>query len=401
MKLKKILQSNRCGKCKQNHGHRFCLRRAQSICWQCCNDLRIDRKCPDDCKYVISEKSENFALKTNADSQKEFSDLLKKEMDYWIRNPQPMFEHKIPMLMAESEAGKKELEKVFENLTLPAYIPIQHLFERLKLKNIKFDVTELENPEKQAEAFLDCLLEHDFEATIPMLYQQNSYQQKEFRNAYLKRLSSHKLIKKLYDYSLISCSTNEDKNQALIHFEINRKYDFTLHLKKRDKWLIAAKLFGDVKHAIAENEAVKQVAVLLSKKDYNRFLPLIEKYSSIYVDSADMHYYWSVYYTINEQKSIAKEFLRTAIELDENFIDAKYNYAFLMHIDNQLLEAEKWYRNILEYEPNDVKTLNNLASILVDRGEEEIAKELLEKCLTIKPDFEIAKKNYERIGGTK
>jgi len=144
---------------------------------------------------------------------------------------------------------------------------------------------------------------------------------------------------------------------------------------------------------------VKQLAVLLSKRDYEKFLPLMQKYSAIYVDSADMHYYWSVYYTMNEQKAQAKEYLRTAIELDGDFTDAKYNYAFLMHIDNQLAEAEKWYRNILESEPSDVKTLNNLASILIDRGEVNEAKKLLEKCIKIKPDFEIAQKNIERIGG--
>jgi tetratricopeptide (TPR) repeat protein len=84
--------------------------------------------------------------------------------------------------------------------------------------------------------------------------------------------------------------------------------------------------------------------------------------------------------------------------LDENFIDAKYNYAFLMHIENQLSEAEKWYRNVLKDEPDDVKSLNNLASILIDRGEVKEAKMLLEQCLLIKPDFEIALQNRQRLG---
>jgi len=201
MKVKKILQSSRCGKCKQNRGHRFCIRRAQSICWHCCNELRVDRTCPKSCKYSISEKEETFQLKTNADSQKEFTDLLKKEMDYWLRNPQSMFDYKIPMLMAETEEGKKELQAMFENLTLPDYVPIQHLFERIGLQDVKPKITRLENPEKQAEAFLDCLLQHDFEATIPMLYNQKIYSETDFRKAYLKRLSSHRLIKKMYDYS--------------------------------------------------------------------------------------------------------------------------------------------------------------------------------------------------------
>ncbi len=52
----------------------------------------------------------------------------------------------------------------------------------------------------------------------------------------------------------------------------------------------------------------------------------------------------------------------------------------------------------MQSEPNDVKSLNNLASILIDRGELEEAKILLDKCLQIKPDFEIAMQNRKRLG---
>jgi tetratricopeptide (TPR) repeat protein len=398
MSLKKILRSSRCGRCKQYRGHRFCLRRAQSICWNCCNELRVDRKCPESCQHSISQKDESLFLKTKADSQKEFADLLKKEIDFWLRNPQPVFDNQIPMIMAETEEGKKALNILFQNLKLPAFFPISYLMERINLQQLKSQVIKSESPEETAEAFLDFLLQQDWLATLPLLYHHSAYQNETYLSAYVTRLSKHKIVSKIHEYSLLSSSINQEKTQALIHFEINRKYDLTILMKKKEKWFVAAKIFGDPKHVLAENEANKQLAVLLTKKEFDKFLPLMEKYSAIFIDSADMYYYWSVYYTMNEQKEKAKEYLKIAIELDENFIDAKYNYAFLMHIENQLSEAEKWYRNVLKDEPDDVKSLNNLASILIDRGEVKEAKMLLEQCLLIKPDFEIALQNRQRLG---
>ena len=45
---------------------------------------------------------------------------------------------------------------------------------------------------------------------------------------------------------------------------------------------------------------------------------------------------------------------------------------------------------------NDFKSfLNNLASILIDRGDISEAKKFLKRCLVLLPDFEVAKKNQE------
>ena len=69
----------------------------------------------------------------------------------------------------------------------------------------------------------------------------------------------------------------------------------------------------------------------------------------------------------------------------------------MLHAEKKIEEAKILYREILKSAPEEPKTLNNLASILIDEKEFETAKKLLEKCLKVAPEFEIAKKNLERI----
>ena len=163
-----------------------------------------------------------------------------------------------------------------------------------------------------------------------------------------------------------------------------------------NRWKIFQKIFGEPRLYLGENESIRQVAVLLSKKDLGNVFPLLTKFSSIFPDSADFQYYWSMYYTISGHKDKSMVFLVNAMEMDPNFVEAKYNYAFILHTENRLTEAEKYYKEILEI-ADDANSFNNLASIFVSKGKNQEAKILLRKCLKLKPDFELAQKNLDRI----
>lgn len=86
-----------------------------------------------------------------------------------------------------------------------------------------------------------------------------------------------------------------------------------------------------------------------------------------------------------------------ASTLDPTFVEALYNYAYMLHAAGELDEAETRYRKILSIDPEEPKTLNNLASICMEDKRLDEARELYKKCLALRPDFEIAQKNLEKL----
>jgi len=83
--------------------------------------------------------------------------------------------------------------------------------------------------------------------------------------------------------------------------------------------------------------------------------------------------------------------------LDPTFVEAKYNYAYIQHSNGDLEKAINLYYEILKEAPNEPKTLNNLASILIDKKKYEEAEKLLKKCIENNSKFEIAQQNLERL----
>jgi tetratricopeptide (TPR) repeat protein len=372
------------------------MRLGKEICWQCCNELRVDQKCPEACKYALHKVSD-LQFKTNADSQYEYDDLLKREIDHWIRHPQEVFAGKIPLKMSETETGRQEMENFFSKYSALKYIPVNYLFDRLKLHNLK-PTSQIEYPEKIAFKFMDKVVEHDWEATIPFLLKQEQYQSEIYKKNYIERNEKHKPLNKTSYYQLISAAYSKDKKQALIHLEAAGKYDLTIVLKKvDDKWYVSSKLLGKPEIYNSETEALQQVAILLSKNQPGNAYELLKKYSSIYIDSADLQYYWGLYYTFDRRNKQALQHFLNAVEIDPEFWEAKYNYAYLIQLKNEFEQAKKLYQEILAKNPKEIKSMNNLAWIYIEEGRNADAKELLEKCLQIEPKFELAQKNLERI----
>jgi len=348
-------------------------------------------------KQTKKNKNQLFEYKTNADSEYEFLDLIEQEMKLWSRKKQEVFGGKIPLKMSETKAGREEIEKLFNSLPFSNRTPLIYLKKILKLDNLKAD-PQKENLEKIAMNFLDKIVEQDWENTIPLLYKKERYRESIFRENYLIRLKKDKIIRKMTQYDLISSAQTKDRDQALVFFEVNRKFELTLHLlSENGKWKIQKKILGKAELFDGEKEAYQQVAILLSKNELGNAYELLQNFSGIYIDSADLKYYWGLYYTFNKNNEKAKSFFFDAIEIDPDFTEAKYNYALLLHSEKKIDEAKKLYEQILEISPEEAKTLNNLASIYIDEKNFTEAKKLLERCLKVAPEFEIAKKNLERI----
>ncbi|MCK4957490.1 MAG: tetratricopeptide repeat protein [Candidatus Cloacimonetes bacterium] len=396
----KILKSNRCKKCKKRRGTRFCLRSGKNICWHDCNILRVEMKCSDNCRYALktADDSDLFSIKTNANSNAEYQDLLKRQIERWVMLPQEIFGGKTPVRMAENETDKKLLMEFFSQFDQNKQIPLSYLYHKLSMDYPNVMDEDIIDHESVANEYLNKLIEQDWESTIEMLYLNEQYADAEYKENYLNRLSSNKIIKKLVEFDLISAALNKEQNQALVHYEVNGKYDLTILLRKRgEDWKVGAKIFGEPDLFSRENEAIKQVATLLSQNQLAHAFDILKKYSAIFTDSPDFQYYWGFYYLLSKMEQKAKPFLFNAVEIEPGFFDAKALYATTLISEKKYDRAKKLYEEIIEVYPDEIKTLNNLASIHLEQGNYDEAEILLKRCLKIDGKFEYALLNMKKI----
>ncbi len=372
------------------------MRKGYNICWEDCNILRVDEKCPHECEYHL-QSSEIMQLKAKSDSQMEYIDLLKKQMAFWINKPQKIFNDQIPITMTESSEGKKKIEEFLNQYKINPIVPLYYLKERLSLDDLKVYSTP-ETYEDIALEFMQHLYTNEWGKVTSFMSNNEYWKSHDLKDNFITRIAANKVIKKINSFDLISSALTKERDQALVYFDINCKYDLTIDLQLiNNSWKVKSIIIGKPELYNSESEAIQQVAILLSKNETTKANELLTKYSNIYISSSDFEYYWGLYYTfIKNQKKAEHHFLQAMI-LDPAFVEAKYNYAFIQHSNKELETAKKLYNEILEEAPNEPKTLNNLASILIDEKNYEKAEKLLKNCIKNNPEFEIAKQNLERL----
>ena len=372
------------------------MRKGFDICWEDCNILRVDEKCQNECEYHL-QNSEIMQLKGKSDSQMEYIDLLKKQMALWVNKPQKIFNDQLPITMAESREGKKQIEKFLNQFKINPIVPLYYLKERLSLEDLKVYSTP-KTYEDHAQEFLQYLYTNEWKKVVSLMSNNEYWKSHDLNDKFITRIAANKVIKKISSFDLISSALTKEKDQALVYFDINNKYDLTINLRLiKDIWRVQSLIIGKPELFNSESEAIQQVAILLSKNETTKAYELLNKYSNIYITSSDFEYYWGLYYTFTKKQKKAEHHFLQALILDPAFVEAKYNYAFIHHSNGKLETAKKLYFEILEEAPNEPKTLNNLASILIDEKNYTEAEKLIKKCIKNNPDFEVAKQNSERL----
>ena len=376
------------------------MRKGFDICWEDCNVLRVDEKCPSECEYHL-QSSEIMQLKGKTDSQMEYVDLLKKQMALWINKPQKIFNDKIPATMAESNEGKKIIEEFLNQFNINPIVPLYYLKERLSLDNLKVNSTP-KTYEDHALEFMQYLYTNEWEKVTLIMSNNDYWKSHDLDDKFINIIATNKVIKKINSFDMISSALTKEKNQALVYFDTNYKYDLTINLNLINNiWKVQSLIIGIPELFNSESEAIQQIAILLSKNETTKAYELLTKYSNIYITSSDFEYYWGLYYTFAKNQKKAENHFLQAMILDPLFVEAKYNYAFIQHSNGDLEKAINLYYEILKEAPNEPKTLNNLASILIDKKKYEEAEKLLKKCIKNNSKFEIAQQNLERLGKLK
>ncbi|MBT3755743.1 MAG: tetratricopeptide repeat protein [Candidatus Cloacimonetes bacterium] len=392
----KIFKKKKCKICKVKTGTRFCMRKGFDLCWEDCNILRVDEKCPSECEYHL-QSSEIMQQKAKSDSQMEYIDLLKKQMALWVNKPQKIFNDQLPSTMVETENGKKKIVNFINQFKVNPIVPLYYLKERLSLDDLKVNYSP-KTYEDHAIELMQNLYTNEWEKVTSFMVNYEYWKSHDLEDKFVTIIAANKVIKKIRDFHLISSALTKEKDQALVYFDVNNKYDVTVNLRLiKQEWKIQSLIIGKPELFNSESEAIQQVAILLSKNETSKAYELLQKYSNIYISSSDFEYYWGLYYTFTKNQKKAENRFLQALILDPAFVEAKYNYAFIQHSNGNIENAKKIYYEILQDAPKEPKTLNNLASILIDDKNYTEAEELLNRCIKDNPEFVIASQNLERL----
>ena len=395
LSFKKLFKSDRCVKCKERKGSRFCLRVGKDICWKCCNKLRIDLQCSEVCKYSLKEFEQKgmFQFKAQTESFEEYISLIKASMDKWMMSEQDIFDNQVPLLMTEYPEKKDELQKYLNSVNFPDFFPVSYLYKKLKLPVRNTPV--IINHETTANRFLDFSIENSWEDAVKLLA---FYKEDSSVDDITEHLLKSRFHNKIRNYDILTSASTKDNNSALVHYEINKAFELTLFVIKQDsEWKVKSRIFGPPNLYHDETTICKQIAMLLQTQDLSTTFDMLKKYLEIYPDSSDLNYYQGMYQLFHNRFESAAEWFNTAMILEPSLYEAKYNLAFINQITKKPELAEKMYKELLVRNSQDVRIMNNLATIYFENNKLDDAKKYVDECLKLHPEYEVALKNLERI----
>ena len=354
--------------------------------------------CPEKCKYALKQDSDKkqLLLKNFSESVEEQQHLMDLALKEWAKVKNKDFENKTPREFSETEEGKKKLQTLFDKHEegLQSQMNYNSLRELL---SIPIKRKQTPNHEDVAKQFLSFCADFDYEKTIPLLVNHDLYKDEKFKSNYIKRNAQLKQLTTLKKFDLIRSALSQYQDEGVVEFEINGKYILSIVLTKiNGKWYVRQKIFGESGLLLSEKDYIRQVANKFTQQNFSQAYKETKKWLNTFPDSPDLYYYLGVYFSTEGKLKEAKESFFNAMELDPNFIEAKYNYGFMFQAEGNLNKAKKIYEEIL-LRKEDVKTLNNLAVIYEQEKEIEGAFALLKRAIQLEPNFEPATKNMERI----
>ncbi|MCB5252558.1 MAG: tetratricopeptide repeat protein [Candidatus Cloacimonadaceae bacterium] len=384
---------DRCKKCRSERALRLCPRIDKGLCWRCCNDLRIDLKCPDSCPYAPKLEADSAFPAFKADNNHEALHATKAYIDIWINKENPVFEGSNPRRLA-AEDKKKTLD-ILSEFQYPGNFPVDYLMQKLELPYQK--EAQIETPEDVAGRYLDHIiaLEYDELQDLTM----NNSALTDLKGLYAKLIRNIPFLKKIKRYSYIHSGLSEDGSQAIIFVELNHRDEYTLILRKEEgKWYLRQSLNGNPALYFKQNELYQSIAQILANgDDAKAYNEIVQAFRS-YPDSADLFYYKALYWLLVKQPDKARQDFLASIALDNAFGPPYMHLGLINLNDKNYAEARKWFEALTELQPENADAINNLAIAYLADGDKEKALSLWRKILQSFPTYEMAKKNLEIYG---
>jgi tetratricopeptide (TPR) repeat protein len=386
-------RKDRCKKCHSERALRLCPRINKGLCWKCCNDLRIDLKCPDSCPYAPKlEKGSPFPT-FRADNNHEAVHAIKSYIAIWIGKRNSAFQECSPQELAEQD--KQAVLEILSEYQYPGNFPVEYLMQKL---NLPYENrADIETAEDVAGVYLDHIIALEFDQLRKLTLNQSLLKDLDIRyTEIIRKIPSYKKLKK---YSYIHSGTSEDGAQSIVFVEFNHRDEHCFVLRQQyDKWYIRQSINGNPALYFKQNQLYQHIASLLGEaKDQDAFNEISEALRS-YPDSADLYYYKALYWLLVKQTEKAKEEFLNSIALDNAFSPPYMHLGLLNLNEKDYAEAQLWFAALVQLEPDNLDAINNLAIAHLASGDKEHALILWQEILKKHPSYEMAKKNLELYG---
>ena len=386
--------SRKCAKCKTHIEQRYCLREDKHYCWVCCNNIRVDHKCPKECGYKSTDPKKLNQVQIKTDTISELNDFMEKYIQAFLTKPSELFDDQIPIQIKDTPQGKELLIKKLSSLKFNktmASIYEKHLRINLNSKNMPYK----KNCEDVGREFFLTIGEQDW-LSVKKYFTPNA---EITINKFITRLQKSKDLINLEHFLFVQTGISKDGKSAFSTAEINFSDHISLFFSNiDDDWLIYNIIFGEVNLLYSEVDTIKHIAEALSKAEYDKSLQLLTQAEKIYYLSSDIQYYWGLYHSLTGDADMALQAFKDAGDLGTDFAAAFYNQAFIHHAKNDLEQAKFLYKKTLEIDNKNLNALNNLGTICLYEKNLDEAKEYFQKCLAIDPNYNYAKENLDKLG---
>lgn len=384
-------KSDRCRICRSERAIRTCARRRKDIGWRCCNEMRVDKRCPAECAYALKEGENNPLPAFKADSVTEFNHALKLYLDLWISLPQSALDGKTPAVMA-AEDGKRLLEWL-AGYQYPLHFPMNYLLGKLGLQ--KVPEAEISDPERIATDYLNNVIAMEWDKLRQ--YTINRDAEEDLVQRYMEIVKNIPMLKRAEHHNIIHAGIADDGVTAMVYVEINRRHDWTLIFGKQGEvWRLRQQINGSPKLFYELNKRHGQIAQFLSEGKDAEAWEALQESLTLYPDSADLYYYLGIYWQIVKQLDKAKIAFFDSIALDNDFYAPAFSLGSINLAQEDLDEARYWFEKLYQKNSEDALVLNNLGAAYAGQGQIDEAKKLWKKALQIDPNLEPAKRNIER-----
>jgi len=388
----KLFQSSRCQSCYTERAIRICPRKRKNICWQCCNEIRCDTHCPENCVYAPQKDETNPFPAFKADSRAEAENAIKHHIDLWIGKENPFLQNKTPEKAAAE--NPQEMLAWLSGYQYPVYFPMDYLLHKL---NLPFAPAEKkEDPEDCVEKWMKTLIQLKWDELRQ--YSINQSSRKDLAERYKELIQAIPRLDKVSTYSMLYSGLGEDGISALVYIELNHKIEWTLVLSNiSGSWKIRQNIAGSPQAYFQQNKIYTAIAEALGKADDTKVWELINNGLKIYPDSPDLFYYRALYWQLVKQREQSAVDFFNAIALDNNWTEPYLHLNAYYFVKEDYEQAKIWLEELKVLQPDDPKVLNNLAAAYAGNGETEKAKELWQEIEKKYPAFEYARKNLEKL----
>jgi tetratricopeptide (TPR) repeat protein len=371
---------------------RECPRNKNKLCWQCCNELRADSKCPDACVYA-PKKDENSPFPAfKADSRAEATDVLRLYIDLWVGHTNAQLEQKSPIDYAKE--NPKALLAWLSGYQYPLHFPVSYLMQKLELPTTFSDAYT--DPEACVEAYMNTLIALDWLSL--RTHSINTLEHDDLSQRYTELLQEIPTLGKISTYSLIHSGLGEDGISAIVYLELNHRQDWTLLLSNATgTWKVRQNISGSPQAYFVQNKIYTQIAEALGKADDAAAWDLITANLKIYPDSPDLYYYRGIYWQLVKQNDSAAVDFFNAAALDNAWPEPYYHLGALALTKSDFASATQWFIQLTNLQPDNPNAQNNLAACYAGAGDKAKAREIWQKLATQYPDLEIVKLNLEKL----